>query len=45
MAEIVNPWLTYEGTKVWRPTGMPAYTYVTSHVAIDADGAAQRLSP
>jgi hypothetical protein len=45
MPESSSPWLTYQGTKVWRPQGLAAYTYVTSHVEIDADGAPNAYHP
>ncbi len=45
MSDAVSPWLTYQGTKVWRPIGTAAYTYVTSRVEIDADGAPNAYHP
>ena len=45
MPEILSPWLTYQGTKVWRLQGLAAYTYITSHVEIDADGAPNAYHP
>jgi hypothetical protein len=37
--------MTYQGTKLWRPQASGAYTYVTSNVEIDADGAPNAYHP
>jgi hypothetical protein len=37
-------WLTYEGVDVFR-VGRSAYTYKTSHVALDADGSPRAYNP
>jgi hypothetical protein len=38
-------WLTYEGVQLFQVSDGPAYTYVTHHVAIDADGSPRAYHP
>ncbi|MCB1477647.1 MAG: hypothetical protein KDJ62_01995 [Rhodobiaceae bacterium] len=38
-------WRTYKGTKIYRHKSHDAYYYVTSHAAVDADGAPNSYHP
>lgn len=38
-------WMTFKGTKVFRDEAADAYTYVTDHAAVDADGAPNAYHP
>jgi len=39
------PWLTYHGVNIYRVPNFTAYFYVTSNIAIDADGAPNAYNP
>ncbi|MGD0864694.1 MAG: hypothetical protein ABSA49_03960 [Rhizomicrobium sp.] len=39
------PWLTYHGVNIYRVPNSTAYFYVTSNIAIDADGAPNAYNP
>jgi hypothetical protein len=40
-----TPWFVYEGSQLFRHSQTNAYVYVTTHMAVDADGASNAYHP